>query len=97
VLISSTYFAIRDKLLRLPSSWKSVQVNVQGTMKLINNRGENIELKLSASSFIHGFVTILNFEKKLSTCDSIDKPVKPTRAKKVKFLDALVASSRRFE
>lgn len=43
VLISSAYFAMREALLRLPSSWKSQQVNVQGMTKLKNNRGENID------------------------------------------------------
>ena len=60
VLASSIYFALRDALLRLPSSWKRIEVSSQGVLKLTNNRGEIFEPKLAASSLIHSFVTILN-------------------------------------
>ena len=60
VIISTIYFVLRDVLLRLPNSWKIVEVSSQGVLKLTNNRGENFEPKLAASSLNHGFVTILN-------------------------------------
>ena len=62
VVISTIYFALRDVLLRLPNSWKRLEVSSQGVLKLTNYRGENVEPILATSSLIHGFVTILNFK-----------------------------------
>ncbi len=63
VIISSTYFAMRDALLRLPNSWKKVEVSAQGALKLTNNKGQIFEPTLAASSLIHRIVTILNVER----------------------------------
>jgi len=63
VLLSTVYFIWRDALLRLPSSWKKLEVNAQGALKLINKKGQIFEPKLVASSLIHSVVTILNFER----------------------------------
>ena len=63
VVISTIYFVLRNALLRLPNSWKSVEVSSLGELKLTNKCGENFEPTLAVSSLIHGFVTILNFER----------------------------------
>ena len=63
MLIALTiYYALRDILLRLPQSWKKVEVNHLGVLKLTNNKGQVYEPQLSASSFIHSTLTILNIE-----------------------------------
>jgi len=63
VVFSTIYFSLRDVLLLLPQSWQSVEVNSQGTLKLTNKQGIVFEPKLADSSFIHEYVTILNFKR----------------------------------
>ena len=62
VVISTVYFVLRDVLLRLPNSWKRIEVSSQGGLKLTNHRGESFEATLADSTLMHGFVTILNFK-----------------------------------
>ena len=63
VMASTLYFVLRDALSHLLNSWQSLEVNSQGELKLTNKRGEIFVPKLTNNSFIHSFVTILNFER----------------------------------
>lgn len=61
ILVSSTYYILRDSLLWLPWSWQVIAVDSKGQLKLSNQRGEEFKPTLAASSFVHANLTILNF------------------------------------
>lgn len=63
VLISSTYFGLRDCLLMLPWSWQRLEVDIKSELLLTNQRGQQFVPDLADSSFIHGKLTILNFKR----------------------------------
>ena len=63
ILASSTYFILRDSLLWLPWSWNAVEVDNKGQLKISNQRGEEFQPALAASSFVHANLTILNFKQ----------------------------------
>jgi toxin CptA len=63
ILISSAYFIVRDALLTLPWSWKSLDVDSKGELTITNKRGQQFQPVLAASSFIHAACTILNFKR----------------------------------
>jgi hypothetical protein len=62
ILASSTYFILRDALLMLPHSWKTLEVDSKGALTMTNNRGQQFQPILAANSFIHEACTILNFK-----------------------------------
>lgn len=62
VLASSLYFILRDALLLLPWSWKVVEIDSKGQLKVLNQRGETFMPVLHASSFVHATFCILNFK-----------------------------------
>ena len=62
ILVSSTYYILRDSLLSLPWSWQVIAVDSKGQLKLSNQRGEEFKPTLAASSFVHANLTILNFK-----------------------------------
>ena len=63
ILVSSAYFIMRDALLMLPWSWKTIDVDNKGGMKITNKRGQVFQPALAPSSFIHAVCTILNFKR----------------------------------
>lgn len=63
VILTSVYFILRDALLRLPQSWRRLEISHLGELKLTNNAGQVVTPKLAKSSLIHGFVTILNVKR----------------------------------
>lgn len=63
IIFSTVYYTLRDALHLLPWSWQRVEVSALGQLKLINKRGEYFTPDLSASSFIHPLVVILNTKK----------------------------------
>ena len=63
ILVSSAYFIMRDALLMLPWSWKTIDVDNKGGLKITNKRGQVFQPTLVASSFIHAACTILNFKR----------------------------------
>ncbi len=64
ILLTSTYFILRDALLRLPNSWKTIDVDNKGELTMTNKSGKPFQPTLAASSFIHAACTILNFKRK---------------------------------
>lgn len=64
IIASSAYFIARDVLLLLPWSWRIAEVDSKGKLVMINNRGQQFQPSLAASSFIHEAFTILNFNRK---------------------------------
>jgi hypothetical protein len=62
VLASSTYCILRDAMLFLPWSWQALEVDSKGQLKILNQRGEEFQPALAASSFVHAKLTILNFK-----------------------------------
>ncbi len=62
IVVSSAYFIVRDALLKLPWSWKVVEVNHRGELTIVNQRGQQFHPALAASCFIHEACTILNFK-----------------------------------
>lgn len=63
VLTSSVYFILRDALLLLPWSWKSLEIDSKGVLSMINKRGQQLQPALADSTFIHRKLTILNFKR----------------------------------
>jgi toxin CptA len=64
VVCSTAYIMLRDVLLQLPWSWKLLEMNSKGQLKLTNKRGQQFTPKLSSTSFIHPLFIILNIERK---------------------------------
>lgn len=62
ILVSSTYFILRDALLLLPWSWQIVEVNNKGELTITDKRSQKFQPTLGSSSFIHAACTILNFK-----------------------------------
>jgi hypothetical protein len=63
ILLTSAYFIMRDALLMLPWSWKTIDVDSKGELTMTNKRGQQFQPVLASSSFIHGACTILNFNR----------------------------------
>lgn len=63
IVVTSTYFVLRDALRLLPWSWQTMQVNSGGELMLTNKRGLQFKPALAASCFIHEYLIILNFSR----------------------------------
>lgn len=63
VIVSSTYFILRDALLRLPNSWQTLEVNSKGELKMTNQQGIVFTLILAKHTVVFAWVTILNFKR----------------------------------
>jgi hypothetical protein len=63
VLASSAYFILRDALLMLPWSWKVLDVDSKGQLKMTNQRGQQLQPALAEHTFIHTQLIILNFRR----------------------------------
>lgn len=63
ILASSTFFILRDVLLRLPYSWKIIEVDSKGRLTLTNKKGQKFQLIPASSSFIHAGCSVLNFKR----------------------------------
>lgn len=60
IVISTSYYTLRDALRLLPWSWQRVEVSAAGQLQLTNNQGKQFIPVLSATSFIHPKIMILN-------------------------------------
>jgi hypothetical protein len=60
ILASSTYFILRDALLRLPWSWQMLELDTKGQLKIVNQRGEIFRPTLASATFVHTHLVILN-------------------------------------
>jgi hypothetical protein len=63
VMVRTVYLVLRDVLLYLPQSWKSLEVSSIGQLKLTNRQGQQFTPELARSSFVHSFMIILNIKK----------------------------------
>lgn len=63
VIIATIYTILQDVLLRLPWSWKLVEVTSQGKVRIHNQRGDMHEVALLASTVSHPWLTILRFKR----------------------------------
>ena len=61
VIVTSMYYILRDALLLLPWSWHLIQVNGHGELTVTNKKGQQFKPSLRANSFIHEYLTIINF------------------------------------
>lgn len=64
IALSATtlYFIMRDALLLLPWSWRAIRVDSQGVLHLTSRKGVTIQPLLSATTFIHPQLIILNLQ-----------------------------------
>ncbi len=62
LICSTVYYMLRDALLQLPWSWKMLEMNSQGELKLTNKSGQQFSPKLISASFIHPLLIILNMK-----------------------------------
>lgn len=63
IMLTSTWFILRDALLRFPSSWKTVEVDHRGVLIITNQRGQQFQPTLATSCFTHTHLIILNFKR----------------------------------
>lgn len=63
VLSTTVFYVCRDGLLLLPQSWQQLEVSSKGELRLRNRQGQQFTPILSATSFIHPLLVILNFEQ----------------------------------
>lgn len=63
ILLSSTFFILRDALLKLPNSWKMLEVDSKGNLTITNKNGQKFQLAPAASSFIHEACSVINLER----------------------------------
>lgn len=63
IIASSAFFILRDVLLLLPNSWKTIDVDRKGELTMINKSGQQFQLTPASNSFIHAGCTILNFKR----------------------------------
>jgi hypothetical protein len=63
VIFSSLYCILRDCLLLLPWSWRCVEVNRLGELRLTNQQGQQFRPRVQSSSLIHSHLIILNLEQ----------------------------------
>lgn len=64
VIFLCVYYTLRDALQLLPRSWHRVEVTSLGQLRLTNKQGQQFTPDLSASSFIHPLLIILNASKR---------------------------------
>ncbi len=60
IILSTGYFIARDALLMLPWSWQSVVVDSKGVLTITNKRQQLVGPSLSAATFVHQYLTVLN-------------------------------------
>ena len=63
IIASSTFFILRDALLLLPNSWKTIDVDNKGELTMTNKGGQKFQLKPASNTFIHAACSVLNFER----------------------------------
>jgi hypothetical protein len=63
IIASSTFFILRDALLLLPGSWKTIDVDNKGELTMTNKSEQQFQLTPASNSFIHADCTILNFKR----------------------------------
>lgn len=61
VTLNCLYFSLRDALLLLENSWKTIEINALGELSLTNNHGDIFKPNLSHNTFIHPYLTVLLF------------------------------------
>jgi hypothetical protein len=64
IVASSAYFILRDALLLLPNSWKTIDVDNKGELTMANKSGQQFQLTPAQNSIIHAACSVLNFERK---------------------------------
>jgi hypothetical protein len=67
IIISTTYYSLRDALSLLPWSWKRVEVSVTGELRLTNQRGEQFKPNIAPTSFVHSRMVIINSQRTTDT------------------------------
>jgi hypothetical protein len=63
IVVSSTFFILRDAVLLLSNSWKTIDVDSKGELTMTNKSGKKFQLTPASNSFIHAACTILNFKR----------------------------------
>lgn len=63
IIASSAFFILRDALLILPNSWKTIDVDSKGELALTNKNGQKFQLKPASNSFIYAACSVLNFRR----------------------------------
>ncbi len=62
IIISTAYYTLRDALRLLPWSWQRIEVSATGQLKLTSKAGKQFTPVLTATSFIHPRMIILNMQ-----------------------------------
>lgn len=63
IVMSSAFFILRDALLILPYSWKTIDVDSKGNLTLTNKNDKKFQLIPASNSFIHEGCSVLNFKR----------------------------------
>lgn len=60
IIFACVYYTLRDALQAFPWSWRLVEVDTTGALRLTNQRGQQFTPALHNSTFIHPWLIILN-------------------------------------
>jgi toxin CptA len=83
------YYILRDALLLLPRSWKTLEVNSGGELRLTNSSGQQFVPMLDATTFIHPWLVVINLKNPIEGRGLL----KVRLPSVVLFLDALYTES----
>lgn len=89
IVCPTFYYILRDALLLLLRSWKTLEVNGGGELRLMNSSGQQFVPMLDATTFIHPWLVVINLKNPIE-CRGLLKMRLPSV---VLFLDTLYTES----
>ena len=89
IVCPTFYYILRDALLLLLRSWKTLEVNGGGELRLMNSSGQQFAPMLDATTLIHPWLFVINFKNPIE-CRGLLKMRLPSV---VLFLDTLHTES----
>ncbi|MES2636900.1 MAG: hypothetical protein V4605_06195 [Pseudomonadota bacterium] len=89
IIISTIYYVMRDALLMLPWSWQKIEIDMKGVLNLTNKKQQKTQPQLEFTSFIHQYLTILNFKRQGVRLSLPPVLLLPNRSHDLAYQDAL--------
>lgn len=59
LIFATTFYVLRDALLRLPSSWKVIEIDSQGKLTLTNLQDTHVKATVSTNSYVATHLIVL--------------------------------------
>lgn len=67
IIISTTYYSLRDALSLMPWSWQRIEVSASGQLRLTNQRGEQFTPSIAPTTFVHSKMVMINIKRTADT------------------------------